>query len=248
MKRKVNTPPKILFKYPCRGRESVFFESLNSLDVNIRDKNNYLISITIDEDDVILNRPEVLQKINSYSNVEVALGTSKSKIDAINRSMPKNYDWDIVICWSNDMFALTYGFDDIIRDCMLQKWSEDFDGIAHFPEPDSKEYLNVLYVATRSYYERFGYIYHPSYLSLFCDNETMEVGKILGKYHFFGVNGLYEHRNPAYHQYGVVRDELFNEQQSHWGIDEANFINRKNKNFYLNEHPVIDNNGSDNKG
>jgi len=246
MNRKLNMPPKILFKFPCRGRELSFFESLNSLDVNIRDKNNYLISVTIDDDDIILNKPEVIDRILEYKNVQICFGKSTSKIHAINRDMPSDYDWDIVICWSNDMYARMYGFDDIMRDCMLQKWGDSFDGIAHFPEPDSKEHLNVLYVATRDYYERFGYIYHPSYLSLFCDNETMEVGKMLGKYHFFGVNGLYEHRNPAYHHYNIQRDSLFNEQQSHWGIDEANFIRRKSKNFYIDELAVANNNDSNN--
>ena len=145
-----------------------------------------------------------------------------------------DYDWDIIICWSQDMFATMYGFDQIIREGIMQAFgSIGLDGLAHFPEPDSKQHLNVLYIATRKYYDRFGYIYHPSYKSLWCDNESLEVSKMLGKYHYFDIMGLYEHRNPAYHHYNIERDELFNKQQSFWVEDEANYNLRKSLNFNL---------------
>jgi hypothetical protein len=134
------------------------------------------------------------------------------------------------------MFAKMYGFDQIIREGIFNVWGNTgLDGLAHFPEPDSKQYLNVLYIATRKYYERFGYIYHPSYKSLWCDNESMEVAKKLGKYNYFDTMGLYEHRNPAYHQYNIPRDELFNLQQSFWAVDEANFKERQSNNFFISK-------------
>lgn len=224
-------PLKILFKYPCRGRTKLFFESLDSLNNNIRDRNNYHISLTLDTDDEILNTPGVIEVIKQYPNTSIEWGLSTSKIDAINRSMP-DYDWDIIIAWSNDMFATFYGFDDIMREMILQACGNSgMDALIHFPEPDSREFLNVLYIATKKYYDRFGYIYHPSYKSLFSDNETMDIARMLGKYHFIGTPGLYEHRNAAYHQYGLERDELFNHQQSLWPIDEANYNERKSRNF-----------------
>ncbi len=235
-------PLKILFKFPCRGRQEMFFESLISIDTYIQDRDNYLISLTLDTDDGELNVPEVIDKINQFNNVSIAWGTSESKIHAINRSMP-DYDWDVIICWSQDMFATMLGFDNIIRDGILQVFGNTgMDGLAHFPEPDSKEYLNVLYIATRKYYDRFGYIYHPSYKSLWCDNESMEVAKLLGKYHYFGTMGLYQHRNPAYHHYNIPRDELFNFQQSFWAVDEANFNERKLNNFYIQQNKKNENN------
>lgn len=225
---------KLLFKFPCRGREKLFFESLNSLNTNIRDKNNYHISFTIDTDDPVLTNPDVVAKIEAYPNSSIGWGLSESKVAAINRSMP-DYDWDVIICWSNDMFATFYGFDDIVRDYILNVANirEDFDFLIHFPEPCSKEWLNVLYVATKPYYSRFSYIYHPSYRSLWCDNESFDVAQLLKRYHYVGVPGLYEHRNPAYSQYGIPRDEMFDEQQSHWGVDEMNYQERKRKNFDL---------------
>ena len=229
-------PLRILFKFPCRFRKEMFFESLDSLDRNIRDRNNYFISLTLDTDDTILNTPEVIEKINTYPNVGIEWGLSDSKVHAFNRSMP-DYDFDVIIAWSQDIFMTMYGADDLIRDYMLQIGNnrEDFDFLFHIPEIDSMEHLNVLYIATKDYYNRFGYIYHPSYLSLWCDNETFQVSKLLNRYHYVGTLGLYEHKNAAYHKYGVQRDDLFNEQQGHWSKDEDNYYKREAINFDLPE-------------
>lgn len=227
----MNVPFKILFKYPCRGREKLFFESLDTIHSNVADVKNYHVSLTLDLDDPILNTPGIIEKINKYSNTSIAWGYSKSKIDAINRDMPE-YDYDILIAWSNDMFWTLFGFDDQLRQYMNYAFPE-MDGLFHIPEPDTRDILNTLFICTKKYYDRFGYIYHPSYLSLFCDNESMEVAKLLGKYHYCGIPGFYIHKNPAYHHHKMERDELFNMQQSLWSKDEANFNERKANNFYL---------------
>lgn len=236
----MNEPIKLLFKFPCRGRVDLFFKSLDSLNDNIRDRNNYHISLTIDEDDKILNSPEIIERINEYPNTSIEWGISKSKIDAVNRNFPLNYDWNVVIVWSNDMICTFYGMDDVMRDYMhhaINKSGNKF--LCHFPDNDAKEMLNVLYIASREYYEQFNYVYHPSYLSLWADNESMCVAKMLGMYHYFGVPNLYVHENPAYSQYNIPRDELFNEQQGYWAVDEANFHERKKINFELKNEEIV---------
>lgn len=230
----MNQPLKILFKFPCRGRKEIFFSSIKSLTDNIRDINNYHISFTLDTDDEVLNNKEVIEELDKIPNSSVQWGLSKSKINAVNRDIP-DIDYDILIVWSNDMFATFYGFDDVFREYIYhaQNKQGDDDFLVHFPEPDSNHVLNVLYIATKKYIQRFGYIYHPSYKSLWCDNESLEVAKMLNRYHYFCIPGLYEHRNPAYHKYGIERDDMFNEQQSHWIEDENNFKERKKRNFDL---------------
>jgi len=94
----MDKPLKILFKFPCRYRKEMFFESLDSLNDNIRDRDNYLISLTLDTDDEILNDKEVIEKINTYPNVKIEWGVSGSKINAVNRSVSE-YDFDVIICW-----------------------------------------------------------------------------------------------------------------------------------------------------
>lgn len=221
----------ILFKYATRGRPEKFFRGIDSIVSNMAVDYAYHISCTIDEDDALMNNPDVLNKIANYKNVSVELGVSSGKIDAINRSMPK-IDWDILVNFSDDMVFNVYGFDEIIRQEMSQLFP-DTDGYLHFPEKDSMTALCVLTICGRKYYDRFGYIYHPAYKSLFCDNEQMEVAKMLGKYVYVPYM-IFEHRNPAYSHYGEEKDEMFEaQQQVGWTIDQQTYNRRKEKNFDL---------------
>jgi hypothetical protein len=81
-------------------------------------------------------------------------------------------------------------------------------------------------IMDRTYYERFGFIYHPSYKSLWCDNEKTELAKMLRRYKYIDME-IFVHENPAYGHSFHHRDELFDKQQSLWGVDEANFLARK---------------------
>jgi hypothetical protein len=121
-----------------------------------------------------------------------------------------------------------YGFDQIIR---MQFEDNDFDKLIHLPDSDAKEALATMYIAGKTFYNRFGYIYHPSYKSVWCDNEIMEVAKILGKYKFIDCPGVIFHANPAYGH--SERDEMFDRQQAMWEEDFKNYNYRKAKNFGL---------------
>jgi len=93
--------------------------------------------------------------------------------------------------------------------------------------------LCVLTIMGRKYYNRFLYVYHPEYKSLWADNEQMEVAKKLNKYAYIYYI-VFEHRNPAYHEYNEEKDEMFLEQQNiGWTIDHETYIKRKAKNFDL---------------
>jgi len=220
---------KILFKYPSRGRVERFFDGLDSIVNNMQDMENFHISCTLDEDDPEMHRMEVMQLIQEYPNTSIEWGLSWSKIQAVNRSMPKT-DWDIIVVMSDDMRISFYGFDTLLRG-FINEYIPDMDGLIHVPDQDAKEALATMYIATRKYYDRFGYIYHPSYKSVFCDNEVQEIAKKTGKYFYFSCFGLIKHLNPAYGH--LPKDVMFIEQQNCWQEDEANFIKRKANKFYL---------------
>lgn len=229
----MNNPFKILFKYPSRSRPDRFFMGMDSIYDNLNDKNNFHVLITADEDDPTMNNEAVQDRIKEYKNTTVVYGTSKSKIDAINRELENVTEWfdfDILICMSDDMVFNTYGFDDMIR-VDINALLPEFDGILHYPDQDAKSALATLYVAGRKWWEFRGKkIYQPSYKSLWCDNEEQDVAKMLGKYRYPGYN-ICLHLNPAYGH--LPRDPLFNEQQGHWPEDEKNYHERKANNFYL---------------
>lgn len=228
----MNNPPKIIFKYPSRSRPERFFNCLDSLVANINDPYNYLISCTLDEDDMTMNKQEVVDRIMEYKNIEIRWGLSDSKIHAVNRHIPEEYDFDIIIVHSDDMVFTQYGFDTMIRVDMITHFPE-MDGLLHYPDQDAGSALATMYIAGRKWWEyRHKKIYHPSYKSLFCDNEEMEVAIRMGKYKYCGYP-INFHLNPAYENNKMPRDEMFNRQQDDWNEDEKNFFERKGQNFFL---------------
>lgn len=223
--------PFKLFKFPSRGRPERFFNSLDSIYNNISDKNGFHVSCTLDTDDPTMNNGSVISRIMSYPNISIGWGTSISKIDAINRSMP-DIDFDILICMSDDMLFTAFGFDVMIGVDMMT-YFPDMDGLLHYPDQDAREYLATMYIAGRKWWEFRGKnIYHPSYKSLWCDNEEMEVAKMMNKYKYTGYQ-INLHLNPAYEHNNMPRDEMFNRQQADWEDDERNYHKRKANNFDL---------------
>lgn len=220
-----------MFKYPSRGRPERFFKSLDSIYDNIDDKKNFHVSCTLDIDDNSMSDDDTIHKILTYPNISIKWGVSKSKIDAVNRSVP-NIDFDIIVNMSDDMEFTVYGFDTMIRVDMMTHFP-NMDGLLHYPDQDAREYLATMYIAGRKWWEfRNKKIYHPSYKSLWCDNEEMAVAQLCNKYKYCGYQ-INVHLNPAYQHNNMPRDEMFNRQQADWNEDEANFNQRKANNFYL---------------
>lgn len=223
----MNKPPFKLFKYPSRGRPERFFKSLESIHNNVSDKNYYHVSCTLDTDDATMNNAEIIERINSYPNTSIEWGVSESKIHAVNRSMP-DIDWQILLCHSDDMLFTLFGFDVSVGVDMLNHFP-DFDGLLHYPDQDAKQALATMYIAGRGWWESRGRnIYHPSYKSLWCDNEEMIAAQEAGRYFYCGYQ-INLHMNPAYGH--LQRDEMFNTQQGHWEQDELNFNQRRLINF-----------------
>lgn len=225
----MSNPPFKLFKYPSRGRPERFFRSLDSIANNVSDVDYYHVACTLDSDDETMNNPEVVNRILTYQNVSIQWGKSESKIDAVNRDVP-DIDWDILINMSDDMEFNIFGFDVMIGVDMITHFP-DFDGLLHYPDQDAKEALATMYIAGRKWWEFRGKnIYHPSYKSLWCDNEEMIVAQMCGKYKYLPYQ-INVHKNPAYGY--LPKDEMFNRQQDDWSEDEANYRLRKQRNFYL---------------
>lgn len=228
----MDKPLKILVKLPSRGRPEKLLKALDSIVDNIQDKENTFISLTLDTDDATVNNEEFISKIKTrQAKVSIEWGLSASKINAVNRSIP-DIEWDVIVIGSDDIFFNFFGFDSVIR-AEMNGHFPDGDGYLHFNEKDSGAALCVMAVCDKKYYDRFGYIYHEDYISLFSDNEQMEVAKILNRYIYIPYS-IMEHRNPAYNEYNEVRDEMFNEQQKiGWTIDSETYNRRKEKNFDL---------------
>lgn len=185
---------------------------------------NYVINLVIDDDDSItLNSPHY-QTVQGLKNVVIQHGLSKSKVHAINRGVQSYQgDWDILINTSDDMEFHTHGFDNIIRGL----FKED-DMFLHLPDGYVDEKLPTMSMMDRTYYNRFNYIYHPDYTSLWCDNEAMDVAIKLGRYKYNNVS-IFKHKHPLW--VGESYDKQMIDSQSFYRQDQIVYNQRKSKGF-----------------
>lgn len=226
---------KILVKFPTRDRPEQFFKVLdgyinNSTGIDI----HYLI--TLDDNDLSMSNRVIQERLNKYPNLTYVVGQSFNKIQAVNRDMrhaPK--DWDIVVLASDDMVCVSPGWDEVLR-YEMNKHFPDTDGCLFHWDGDNNTAkhnngngLCTMNITGRNYFDRFGYLYHPSYSSLWCDNEYTEVAQSMNKMEKFDTV-LFEHQHWS-NTPTVKIDKLMTRNNNFYKTDERNFLYRKSKNF-----------------
>jgi hypothetical protein len=229
---------KLLIKFPTRARHDKFFEVLDMYYEKLSGDVEYEFLITCDDDDEQMNNPETIEKLESYENLSFYFGPRDGKIGAVNRDIEKVEDYDILIQTSDDMIPVVDGFDKIIVDEMEESFP-DRDGVLWFFDGHNME-TDTLCIMGRKYYERFGYVYYPGYITWFPDTEFTEVADRLGKLVFIR-DTIIEHRHPDWvHAHGhngqqSGYDELYveNDRDEDRAHDEQLFNERKKNNFGL---------------
>ena len=137
--------------------------------------------LSFDEDDATMNNVGMKNWFKPLGkNVHVHFGHSKTKIEACNADLDKAPDFDIILLASDDMIPVQEGYDDIICSDM-EKYFPDTDGVLWYNDGLVGDALNTLSIMGKKYFDRFGYMYHPDYESVYCDNEFMESSRMLGK-------------------------------------------------------------------
>jgi len=184
---------------------------------------NYHIFVTVDDDD------KSMQQDFNYEQAVIKGGESKNKIHAINRDLNMTAGWDILVNMSDDMVFTRKGFDNTIRWSFTRDHQIDLDLCLHFPDGNRNDLITMA-IMGKDYFERFGYIYHPDYKSLFCDNEMTEVAKILDCYKY-NDEKILEHRHPAYGK--AHMDLQYIKTEAFYREDEITYHNRKKNNFNL---------------
>jgi hypothetical protein len=91
--------------------------------------------------------------------------------------------------------------------------------------------LMTLPIMDRVYYERFGYIYHPDYFHLFCDQEMTVVAHYLGR--VITLPLLFPHNHHSTGKF--KKDAISKKNDSSWIQGEKVFNRRKLTNFGIKE-------------
>jgi hypothetical protein len=221
----------ILVKWPTRGRANLFLQTLGQWRALESRRHRVVYLIAIDADDPVMKNPAVLPRLARMENIHVVIGPAgRSKIDACNSDLEDapqriGMEPDVLVLASDDMIPQVGHWDDIIATAM-QRHFPAMDGALHFDDGYiGGRRLITLTIMGWNLYRRFGYVYHPAYRSMFCDNEFTDVVRQLGKYHY-EARVLFRH-----HHIGRRPDELFIRNQQWWDADKAMYALRKAQGF-----------------
>lgn len=220
----------ILIKLATRSRPNKFVKVLQN--VKQMTHGDYKMIVSADNDDRTMNNPQMLKFIKQYPKVQMFYGDHCCKIEAINRDVEKVNDWTILVNLSDDFQITTRGWDTILKTRVEQKWPGTTDWFAHFSDGYVHEVLPTISIIGREYYQRDGYIYHPSYRSFSCDAEAWFVALARGRHHYFN-DQLFKHNHPANNRM-LKSDSLYKMNAIYAKDDVSNYFNRLNNDFELN--------------
>jgi hypothetical protein len=217
---------RILLKCPTRSRPKQVIETLRKY-IDLANKPDLIgICVSCDTDDATMHDPNVDYHITNLPVewVKIFYSDNSSKIEAVNADMDKiEWAWDIIILVSDDMIPKVKGYDDIIRSNM----TPDLDRIVWVNDGVQGYHLNTLSIMGRKMYDSIGYIYHPSYKSLFCDNEFTDLckGSLASKCSYIETVLIrHEHFRTGFPE---KNDALYQKNQRYWSADFKNYISRK---------------------
>jgi len=218
---------KLLIKFPTRARPEKFFKVLD-LYYHLLDGNNFEFVVSCDVDDETMNNSEVRARLKAYNKLSVSYNNNTCKVEAINADL-KDKQFDILILASDDMVPEVRGYDVIIKNKLIARFP-DKDGVLWVNDGFQGDKLNTLVIIGKPYYDRFGYIYHPDYKSLYCDTEFTLVSQMLNKAYYYD-KCLIRHC-----QYSIINeppDKLYVRNDYLQHKDHVTFNSRRNKNFDL---------------
>ena len=213
---------KLTYSFPSRSRPVKFFAALDNIR-SMSASDNYEVIAKLDDDDKQFTQ-RFKDRLSEYPEVIVKWGRSKNKVHAVNRDL-EGMTGEILLCHSDDMVMIKRGFDDFIREQF-----KNFEGLLHLPDGYANARVCTYSIMHVSYYKRFGYIYHPDYISLWCDNEQTQVAKMLNKYKYVNEQ-IFQHEHPVLGH--VPKDEMYMRQGRFYKEEEITFRKRENKNFDL---------------
>lgn len=219
--------PRLLIKIPTRGQKEQFFNVLDHYFANLSKNTEAVFLISCDLDDSTMNNPQTREKLKRYPNLVFKFGATKNIVDAYNRDIQDIIDFDILLV-ANDNALPVKNFDQKIINLMKTNFP-NFDGVIHFNDGHSGPLLNTIPVIGRAFYNRFGYIYHPSYNSSYHDYELTLVSKILCKSHYSDeiiIKRQIARSKNIFYLNGLRRDNPY-------VIDKENFKERQSRSFDL---------------
>lgn len=219
-----------LFKFPSRGRPEKFKTTLEKHLSCLSGNHNYKFIFSFDNDDPKMKNQEIIDFLDGLKiDYKVYYGDNKNKIEAINANL-KYKRFDVLVLIADDMIPVIPNYDEVIYE-LLSNSEHGLDSMVHFYTGRWADILDIWCIMGKKYFNRFNYIYHPDYKSIFCDNEYTEVAKMLDR-RIFSVISPFEHVHQSGDETEVKNWQYNNED---WQVYER----RKKINFGLSDNEMI---------
>ena len=219
----------LLVTLPTRSRPEKSLDVIKQYQ-RLSTYNNIRYVLSCDNDDDTMNNSRIISAIEALPNTTVVFNDNTTKVSAINSSVI-GQDFDICIQASDDMLPQLTGYDTRVVDDMKKNYS-DTDGVLWYNDGFWGNKLNTLCIFGKKYYDRFNYIYHPSYKSLWCDNEFTEVSKLLNRCTYSNdIIIKHSHCNRRNDSLRAQRDKLYILNDTYDQVDKANFKKREARGF-----------------
>ena len=201
----------------------MFIDRITEWKLKCSSKTNMRIVVTADLDDKTMNN-EWIQSFCKAMDAEINYHDKNTKISAVNADIPAE-GWDYLILVSDDMICIQNNWNETVE----KVFEDTKKGVIWFDD-GLNHHLDTFCVMTREYYNRFGYIYNPEYVSVYCDNEFTEVAIILDEL-VKAEPSIVKHNWVG----NTCKDELHmrNETKEHYEKDGELFKLRRANKYFL---------------
>jgi hypothetical protein len=181
--------------------------------------------VSIDQDDRSMNNTGMIPWMQD-NGIQYHIGPKgRTKIEAINADIPSE-GWDVMVLASDDHLPVREGWALQVE----QDASANPDSLLWYTDI-RQDRITLMPVMDRTYYQRFGYIYHPAYKSLFCDNEQTEVAQQLGRVKRIAVE-LWRNESADWGGF-IKKDNLLKRNNAYYRRDQRTYERRKAQGFPL---------------
>lgn len=222
---------KISIIHPTRSRPDQAYNTFRNWTEKASDWNNFQYILSLDVNDSFLSQyigctDTKWRKSNAIDFLPI-INKNNSAIDAINAGA-KIAKGDILIVISDDTDCPEHW------DTMLLEKLKGKSDFCAKVDDGLQPTLVTMPIMDRVYYERYSYIYNPSYQHMFVDQELTAVAIMTGKY--IKLPLLFPHNH--YSTGKTPKDALNSRNDATWQQGERLFNERLKTNFDI-ENPVI---------
>ena len=155
-------------------------------------------------------------------HVSVREFDNKSAIEAFNIGAQQS-EGDILVCVSDDFDCPNFW------DAKLLSFLDGKEDFILKTQDGAQPWIITIPILDRKYFERFGYVYNPKFLHLFCDTELTHVADLLGRKISMPLELPHNHYTTG----RVAKDAINAKNDATWAQGEAIYLEGVRNNFGL---------------